>query len=110
MARLFACLFGPDIHPANSSYRNSSSCRSSRCVCRPPASLLAPLPPPLQALRQRLATHRRPSNFGKQLVAWYVVLPPGADRKVLQGRLIRSAERLGLMMASNRDAAMARKK
>ena len=46
MARLFACLFGPDIHPANSSYRNSSSCRSSSRVCRPPASLLAPLPPP----------------------------------------------------------------
>jgi hypothetical protein len=62
----------------------------------------------LQALRKRLKTHR--GKFGKDLVLWYVCVDPAADRKVVQGRMITAAERMGLTLWSNRDASMARRK
>jgi hypothetical protein len=66
-----------------------------------------PIPQNIQA---RLTTHRLPSKFGKQLIAWYMLLPPSVDRKVVQGRLIKAMDEAGLPMSSNRDASMARKR
>lgn len=62
----------------------------------------------VQAIRSRVKTHRR--SYGKQMVMWYAVAAPGVDRKVLQGHMIMAADRMGLPLWSNRDAAMARRK
>jgi hypothetical protein len=62
----------------------------------------------LQEVRKRLHRHRQ--KFGKQLVMWYVLAAPDVNRKVVQGRMIRAAEHMGLRLSSNKDSAMARRK
>jgi hypothetical protein len=74
-------------------------------ACLPARSL-----PILQNIFERLKEHRLPSKFGKQLVMWYMLLPPSVDRKEAEGRLIKAMEKAGLPMSSTRDASKAKKK
>jgi hypothetical protein len=64
----------------------------------------------VQEVRKRLLSHRRSKRFAQPVTMWYVVLHPGVDRKVMQGHMIREAERMGMRLVSNHDASMARRK
>ncbi len=77
------------------------------CPACPFASLALPT---VQNIRKRLHKHRKRSNFGPLLVAWYVVLPSSVNRETAQGHMITAADKMGLPMSSVNDASMGRRK